>query len=165
MNKSGNKKLNKGISIIEILVVIAVVSIVLVNVVGLTILSLRGSVLIKKTTQADALGQEAMEAVRNFRDGTDWEIDGLGVLATGIANPYHPENIGDGLPGWMLVSGQEIIDDFTREIIFEKVFRDGNDDIVESGVTDDSDTKKVTVIVSWENKEVKLVTFFTNWRP
>ena len=160
-NQYGNK-FNRGISIIEILVIIAIISITLVNILDLTLISLKSSILIKETAEADALAVEMVEAVRNFRDGTEWST-GLGALTTGASNPYHPEKTGDTPPKWSIISGSETINQFTREVIFEEVARDGNDNIAESG-TNDPDTRKVTVTISWKNREVEIVTYFTNWK-
>ena len=73
MNPSGN---NKGVSIIEILVVVVIINIVLVVFLGLANFSLKISTSIKETDQANFLAQGAIEAVRNFRDGTVWDTDG-----------------------------------------------------------------------------------------
>jgi len=159
MNPSGN---NKGVSIIEILVVVVIINITLVIFLGLANFSLKISTYIKETNQANFLAQEAIEAVRNFRDGTTWDADGLGNLTTGIA--YHPERSGDTPPKWQLIQEEETVDGFTRKVNFENVQRDGNDNIVDSGGITDPNTKKVTVTVSWKNKIVELTTYFTNWR-
>ena len=162
MNPNGN---NKGVSIIEILVVIFIINVTLVGLLGLVAFSLKASTSIKETNQADFLAQETMEAVRNFRDGTDWFADGLGSLSliTGVA--YHLEKSGDVPPKWQLISGPETVNDFTRKVIFEDVHRDVvDDDIVDSGGYNDDETKKVTVTISWKDKTIELTTYFTNWR-
>ena len=159
MNPSGN---NKGVSIIEILVVVVIINIVLVVFLGLANFSLKISTSIKETDQANFLAQGAIEAVRNFRDGTIWDTDGLGNLTTEIA--YYPEKSGDTPPKWQLIQGEETVDGFTRKVNFENVQRDGKDNIVDSGGITDPNTKKVTVTVSWKNKIVELTTYFTNWR-
>ena len=159
MKWKGNKK---GISIVEILVVVAIITIVLISLLGLATFSLRISTLIKETAQVNNLAQEAIEAVRNFRDGTDWDVDGLGTLIVGIS--YHPRKTTDDPPKWELVSGEEIVGDFTRKIVFDNVQRDTNDDIVETGGTLDPNTKKITVTISWKDKEVEIVSYLTNWR-
>jgi len=151
---------NKGISIVEILVVIAIIGIALVSILSLTTLSLRASISIKETTQANTLAQETMEAVRNFRDGTNWETDGL----KNYSGTYHPEKSGDPSK-WILASGEETIDGFTRKVVFEDVYRDSiTDDIETNGGYLDTDTKKATVTVSWKDKKLELVTYFTNWK-
>ena len=161
-NQFGNKK---GISIIEILVVIAIIITALSSLLGLASFSLGVSALIKQTNQGNLLSQEVMEAVRNFRDGTFWDVDGLGKLAT--STDYYPQATSSPLK-WQLVQGTENIDGFTRKVVFGNVQRDANFNIVESGGTPDSDTKKVTVTVSWVERErthqVEIVTYLTNWR-
>ena len=155
MNFSGNNK--KGVSIIEILVVIAIISIALVSLLGLAAFSLKTSTSIKETNQANFLAQEAIEAVRSFRDGTTWDADGLGNLTTGIA--YHPDKSSDTPPKWQLIQGDETVNGFTRKVNFENVQRDGNDNIIDSGGTDDPNTKKVTITISWKDKIVELITY------
>jgi len=159
-----SKSNNKGVSIIEILVVIAIINVTLIGLLGLAAFSLKASTLIKETNQADFLAQEAFEAVRNFRDGTDW-TNGLGSesLITGAA--YHLEKSGDVPPKWQLISGDETVNGFTRKVTFEDVHRDlVDDDIVDSGGYNDDETKKVIVTISWKDKTVELATYFTNWR-
>lgn len=151
----------KGISIIEILIVIVIIIIALGSLFALVTFSLRISTSIKENAQANNLAQETIEAVRNFRDGTEWDISGLGTLATSTA--YHLEQSGDIPPKWQLILGEEIIGGFTRRVIFNEVYRDADDNIVEAGDTD-LNTKKVTVIISWKDEEVEIVTYLTNWR-
>ena len=153
---------NKGISVVEILVIIAIIGIAFASLLGLATFSLKASTSIKETTQAKNLVEETIEAVRNFRDGTNWDTDGLGTLTAGVA--YYPQKTADIPPQWQLIQGEEQIDSFTRKVIFTNVQRDGNDNIVETGGTNDPDTKKVTVTVSWENKKVEIVTYLTNWK-
>lgn len=152
----------KGISIIEILVVVSVIIIALISIFGLVTFSLRTSTLMKETVQANNLAQETIEAVRNFRDGTNWETNGLGALA--VSTAYHPVKSGDVPPKWQLVLGEETVGGFTRKVVFDQVYRDANDNIVVTGGTLDSHTRKVTTTISWRDREVKIITYLTNWR-
>ena len=151
----------KGISVIEILVVIAIVVIALVSFLGLITFSLRVSTLMKETSQANNLAQETIEAVRNFRDGTDWSVDGLGTLIVGAS--YYPEKSGDVPPRWQIVAGEEAVNGFIRKVIFHQVYRDADDNIAETGNLDEN-TRKIIAIVSWRDKEIEIVTYLTNWR-
>ena len=165
-----NQKLISGMSTIEILIVVAFISISLVSLLGVISYSLRISTLVRETTQANFIAQEAMEAVRNFRDGTDWNTDGLRDYIPGGATTsgaYHPESDGTfDPPKWKLVSGTETIDGFTRKIVFESVSRDGNHDIegTYNQANNDPNTRKVVVNVSWKDRKINLVTYLTNWR-
>lgn len=161
MKWPGNKA---GISIIEILIVIAIIVTALISLLGLITFSLRISTLIKETVQANNLAQETVEAVRNFRDGTEWDTGGLGTLTPGIS--YYPRKTTDSPPKWELVLGEETVDGFTRKVVFDEVYRDAteNDDVVETGGTADPNTKKIITTISWKDKEVEIVTYLTNWR-
>ena len=101
--------------------------------------------------------------MRNYRDGTDWAVDGLDTFTPG--SPYHPEQSGSP-PKWVLVSGLETIGEFTRQIQFEEVSRNSSHDIVAVG-TVDPDTVKAVVTVSWQERQrshkVEIVAYFTNW--
>jgi len=170
LNLSGNKK---GISIIEILIAIAIIGFTLTSVLGLVSLSLKISTSTEEIVQANALAQETIEAIRNFRDGTEWNTNGLKnyiEASTTTSEPYHPEldNNFDP-PKWILVEGEEIIGDFTRKVVFKKVSRNPLTQNIEPTYNednDDSDTRKVEATVSWKNgnKKIKLVTYFTNWK-
>ena len=170
LNLSGNRK---GIAIIEILIAIAIIGFTLASVLGLVSLSLKISTSTEETVQANALVQETIEAIRNFRDGTEWNTNGLkNYIEAGVitSEPYHPEldNNFDP-PKWILVEGEEMIGDFTRKVVFKKVSRDPLTQNIESTYNednDDSDTRKIEVTVSWKNgnKKIELVTYLANWK-
>jgi type II secretory pathway pseudopilin PulG len=161
-NLFGNEK---GFSLIDILVAIAIVSVALVSLLGLASFSLATSTLIRQANQANNIAQETIEIVRNFRDGTTWDVDGLGKLAT--STDYHPEKTGSP-PKWQLIQGEETIGIFKRKVVFKDVFRDSDSNIVESGGNFDPNTKKVIVDVSWQEKGrthlVEITTYLTNWK-
>jgi len=62
---NGNKA---GFSIIEMLIAIAILAMALTALLGMASFSLGIQGLVRQTTQADNLAQEAMEAVRSIRD-------------------------------------------------------------------------------------------------
>jgi len=152
-------------SLIEILIVISIIALTLTSLFGLTSFSLSAMNLTKQTYEANNIAQELMEQVRSFRDSTSWSTDGLGILATSI--DYYIQKLGSP-EKWGFVEGTEIIDNFTRKIVFESVKRDGADNIVEMGGVLDSNTKKVIASVSWQEKnkthQIELITYLTNWR-
>jgi len=63
----------------------------------------------------------------------------------------------------MLIQGEEDVNSFTRKVVFENTFRDATDNIVETGGINDPNTKKATVTVSWQEKQLEIITYFTNW--
>ena len=156
------KDKEKGSLLIEILIAIAIISIALISLLGLAIFSLKTEQLAKINNEAINLVQEEIEAVRNFRDNTDWETEGLGFLNAGV--DYSAQKTGDIPPRWNLVLGEETIDIFKRKVVFSDVMRDSNDNIVESGGTDDPETKKATVTISWQEKSIEIITYFTKWK-
>ena len=168
-----HQRYNRGISIIELLVAIVIMGVAVSALISFATFSLRTVSLLKQTTQASFFVQDAVEALKNYRDNTEWNdddpsdnYDGLGQVAIGV--PFHLELSGDAPPRWQLLLGEETLGIFTRDIVMESVERDTADNIVESGGTFDPETKKATVTVSWEErggiKELEITTYLTNFR-
>lgn len=164
---------NKGFSIVELLVGASIITLGTSALLGFLAFGLATSSFLKQQTEASFFAQEALEAVRGFRNGIGWNdndpgnaYDGLGQVQTGVA--YHAALSQDNPPRWQLLLGSETIGMFTRSIVFENVQRDVNDDIVAGGGIQDPDTKKVTVTVSWAARtkahDVTVVTYLTNWK-
>jgi hypothetical protein len=156
---------NKGISMMEILIVTAILGFSVSGLLGLISLSLTSSTINKGFSQADALAQETIEQVRNFRDGTLWSTDGIGTLSVGT--DYYPEL--SGSPSVIqMTAGSQTVSGFTKKVIFENVSRDTNDNIVSSGGILDPNSKKLTITVSWQerarNHQRQLITYLTNWQ-
>lgn len=161
----GNKQ--KGFSIIEIIIVIAIISVGLINLLGVGAFSLKISSIVKQTSIANFLAKESIEVMRNVRDGTTWDTDGIGTLTTGAVF-YHPElNTSVSPPAWTLVLGEETINDFTRRISLERVSRDsstGDIEAVYNAANNDPKTRKVIATVLWGVRKVELITYITNWK-
>lgn len=154
---------NKGFSVIEIIVAVFIIVVTLVSFLGIVTFSLKSSRLVIKVNEANFLAEEIMEAIRGFRDSTDWDTDGLGTLVTGA--DYHLSLTGTSPPSWTIVSGGEFVNNFNRKVVFERVSRDLSkniEDVYNPG-NDDPSTRKATIIVSWANKKAKIITYFTNW--
>lgn len=161
-----------GITVVEIIVAIAILTIAFGGVLALASFSFVSTDLAAQSLQASALAEGATEALHNYRDGIVWdnddaanEYDGLGVVAVGVE--YHPEISGDALPRWKFIQGVETIGIFERSVVFENVERDAQDTITELGGVVDLNTKKVIVTVLWEERgrthSIELVSYFTNW--
>lgn len=157
----------KGALMVEIVITAAIVALIAAAFLGAASLFIRVNTGERSRDIAVNLAQEAIEAVKNFRDGTDWGTNGIGTK--NIDTAYYPQKSGNP-PAWNLVLGEEEIVQqgfkFKRKIIFSNVNR-SSDDIVEPPAgSPDPDTKKITVTVSWENgaKKVEIVSYITNWR-
>lgn len=155
----------KGLTVLEIVIVSAVIGLALVSLLGLASFSLSQSSIMNQTAQATALAREQLEVARSFRDGTSWS-SGLGLLTTGV--DYYPSLSGNNPPAWQMLSGAESVGIFIRSLVFTDALRDGSGNIVESGGTADEDTKKVVSAVSWTERgrahQVELVTYLANWK-
>lgn len=155
-------KLKKGFGVIEILVVVFLVVLGLGALFGFTVFSLSIANLNKQTAQANGLAIETIETIRNFRDGTDWNSDGLGTLSLGI--DYYLQNTESDPPEWEFIQGKELIDGFERSVVFSQVFRDSSSGNIADSGNNDSGTKRATITVSFGDRKVELITYFTNWR-
>lgn len=129
----------RGFSIIEGVVVIAILAVSVVVVVGEIIYSQQVSARSFATARATNLATEAIEAVKDIRNANFFDLtDGV-----------HGLKLSQGR--WALASGTpETIDGtYNREILISSPL---------------SNQKRVEVTVSWlENNEVKLLTEFRNW--
>lgn len=150
-----------GLSIIEIIIAVALFSIIAV----VALVSVGGSFttnrLGEEQTQATAYAQAGLEAARSIRN-QGWDTSFLTInCAAGCG-------ISDTNSYWEWSGSDTVVDQFTRTITVEGVQRDVSGNIVSSGGTDDPDTKKVTSTVTWQfapnrNNAVSLSTYLTNF--
>lgn len=156
---------NKGMSLIEILVAVFIISTALSSVLGLTSFSLNAVSFTKQSYEANILAQGLIEQVRNFRDQTKWNINGLETLTNGL--DYYASKTGSP-EEWQMIQGTETINGFTKKIVFEEVERDGSANIVENGGIIDPNTKKITATILWQERnkthQIELITYLTNWK-
>lgn len=159
-------KNTKGIGLVEILIVTAVLGVGFLAVISFLIYSRGVTFQVARTTEATTIAEEGIEAVRSMRD-EDW---GNNIVPLISGNTYYPVVSGVNPDDkWTLTTApQPLIDNlYTRTVVVENVGRDGSDDIDPSGGGNpDSNTKKVTVTVTWtengRNKQVQLVAYITN---
>lgn len=159
---------NKGFTFLEVLIAVALVSVVFVVLLSIGVLSLNLSYAIKNTSGAEALLREELEALRSFRDGTTWATDGLGIFNTGSANPYYVAlDTAFNPPKWKLQAGAETVSGFTRSLVFDKVSRNPANQNIESTYNpsnDDPNSRKITVSVVSSSITYQVVTYLTNWK-
>lgn len=136
-------KRDKGISLVELLVGAAILTMFIVALVVVFQNFLVQSFNSVEKVQASYLAEEGIEVFKALRDD-GWE-ENIADLEEGTV--YYL-NFSDG--AWQLVSSQPALIEgsFDRALIIEEVYRDGSDDISDSG-TVDPNTKKVSVSVSW----------------
>jgi type II secretory pathway pseudopilin PulG len=132
----------KGFGLIEIVVGVSLLGAVLVAIGSVAQRSLVVARLSLQETQANFLLEEGTEVMRIFRD-TSWvNISGLSTTTT----YYLTYSSGD----WATTTTLTKVDGlFTRTVNVSDVARDANDDIVKTGGTVDTGTKKITVRLDW----------------
>lgn len=155
--KSRTFNKNKGIALLEIVIVTAVIAVGFMSIIAFLVFSRGVTFKIARSTEATSLAEEAIEAVRTIRDES-W-------LSVSTAGTYYPVI---SVNKWILSSTDPgpINNLYTRTVVIEAVLRDGNSDISTSG-NPDSDTKRVIATVSWSeagnSKQVVLTTYITNF--
>jgi len=111
-------------------------------------------------TQAEALAQEGVEAIRAVRD-KDWNDLNCSLCAV--------EVIGNQ---WTIsASASQEIGQYTRIITISDVYRDSGDNIVAPttpGATIDTDSKKINSTIEWATrpgftKAIERICYLTNW--
>ncbi len=159
------KNNKKGFTILEIIVVIVVVVSVFAAVLSFFTLDVKTSERSRAKLVAISLCEEAIEAVRNFRDNTSWTENGIGILATNT-NLYPVVTPS----GWLFVLGSENLNNFTRYVVLSRVSRDTNSNIeaIYNPINDDPDTRKVVATVTWTDRygpaSENLTLYITNWK-
>lgn len=154
----------KGFGLIEIVVASAIVSISLFALIGASHAAFRAVDKSLMQKRAEFLAEEGVEAVKVLRDsGWSTYID---PLVSGTT--YYPL-FNSSTNTWSLsTTNPGAIDGiFTRTIVFGDIYRRNSDqDIIDisdpSPKTIDSGTMLVTSRVTWEAKEVKILTYVTN---
>lgn len=162
--KKLNQKRETGVVVVEAIIAIAIISIAFAALLEVGASSLRSSASLEKKEKALLLAKEFVEGTRSFRDGTNWPVDGVGLVETGGGYPYY---LAVSVGAWSLFPGVEITGIFTRKIIFDRVSRDpttGNIENPYNALNDDDNTRKITVIIAWEGGSLQLVTYLTNWK-
>jgi prepilin-type N-terminal cleavage/methylation domain-containing protein len=148
----------KGFSLIEVVVSASVLSVFIVSIVVVFQTLLVYSSTTIKHTQASFLAEEGLEAVKSMRD-QDWDTH-IASLSSGTTYYLQYGSV------WTSTQTPQYVDSFLRSFTIENVSRDGGGSIVDSGGTNDPNTKKVTATVEWFYKNATstrtLSTYITN---
>ena len=141
--------MNKGFGLVEIVIASAVIS---SSIFSLSTISVLGSRLQRQSLEkirANFLAEEGLEAMRFLRDKS-WN-ENLANLSPGT-NYYI--SFATTTSEWGIGSIAQPFPDsfFERKVTAENVSRDSNDNITLSGGTNDPDSKKITVHISWQER-------------
>lgn len=140
---------------IEVLVALAIFSIIALIVSTLFLGGLESLSAGDQLSRATAVTQEGLDAVRSIRDNK-W---------TDLVNGDHGLDASGGI--WVLSGTSDTVDEFTRVVTISDVERDGSGNIVATGGTVDGRTKLITVTVSWSARggvqSTSASTYLTDW--
>lgn len=143
---------NKGQSLIEILIAIAVGVIIIGGVAATIGVTLRSNVNTKNSQTATALAQEVLNEVTDLAAGNWHNLDSLTASIVGSPVQYRVATSG---PSFSTQAGVETFTldgkQFNRYFTYENVSRDTNGNIepLYSSANADPSTKKLIVTVSW----------------
>jgi Tfp pilus assembly protein PilV len=149
----------KGQSLIEVIIAMAIFALVSAS---LTAMVVGGYSAMKQggqSTEAEALAEQGIEAVRAIRDGA-WNKNRYATSAVEVVGAEWAYS-GEGTT--------ETIDIYTREISFNDVCRNSSGDMIDCpGSYVDAQTKKVKVKVSWINSagglnSIEKIAYISNW--
>lgn len=138
----------RGQSLVELLVGVAIVTIIISSIVGAVVLVLRSNLQSTTSRTAAALGGEIINGVRSVAEGRWSNL--YSVSPKGPSTTYRVTASGTALA---IVSGSEdiVVNNltYTRFFSVENVNRDSAQNIAASG-TEDPSTQKITVTVRWQ---------------
>jgi Tfp pilus assembly protein PilV len=138
---------SKGISIVEIVIAAGIISVSIVGIVGAIQIYLKVVHQNTREAQAVLLLDETAEAIQYLRDISFEDTIG----ATDLDTQYTVYWNGTGYE--LATSTIMLPYDMTRTVSFEEVRRDSSDQIVSSGGSIDSETKKAQITITWPYKD------------
>jgi prepilin-type N-terminal cleavage/methylation domain-containing protein len=160
------KRDKRGFGLIEIVIVIAIVSVAVVAFGEVARLSLSALQREKRAFEASLLVEEGFEAMRGLRDQS-WNTN-ISTLSN-TTNYYLATTTSASTIVWNLSTTQPtrlINGTYWRTIVLGSVNRDSGDRIAVSGSID-SGTRQITITVSWRDKNattsVSSVGYLTNF--
>ena len=140
--KKSKQKTQTGFALIEALVAVGILVVVLSSAIGALLVSAKVASGNGARLEAVFLSDEGVEVMRILRD-TSWSSN-IATHASGAA--FYLSWNGSA---WVATDTNTFIDNlFERSVVLTDAYRDGSEQISSSG-TLDSNTKKVTVTVSW----------------
>lgn len=148
MQQASAKKNNKGLSVLEIVVAVGIMSLVVFSLGKVNETALRLSSESADRSEASLLLNEGMEAVRFLRDKSWGQKISLLTLGQNYYLAFATST------GYMATTTAPALIDgkFTRTVVFSEALRDEEDTLASSGANDPS-ARKVTIIVSWQNRD------------
>jgi len=136
----------RGQSLIEIIIVMAMSIVILPALLTGLVSSRQGKVQQAQRTKAIYLLNQTADTIRSVREKgwTEFAINGT----------FHPEISGTS---WTLATGSATVNGFTQKIVISDINRDLSGAIASSGGTLDPSSKKVDIMISWDQPYVSTI--------
>lgn len=144
-----------GQTLTEILVAVAVGTIMILGAIMVIAPALKGNTLAAQTQIGIGLGKELMDNVRAFSE-SDWH--NIYDLSKGSGNKYYLNSTSS--PFTVATGTQSIVvatTTYSRYFYVDNVSRDAGGAIVQVGGTNDPSTQKLTVIYSWPQSSSRVL--------
>jgi Tfp pilus assembly protein PilV len=155
--KTLTKTAKSGQSILEIIIAVAIFTLSMSSVVVLYLGVFKTNLKNNERLRADLYLQEGLEAMRSIRDYNYSQLVNTTTGGLSRTSGY-----------WLLTGSPETLGQFTRTIRVEDVQRNSSCNIVASGGTVDSNSKKVTVTITWDYDGVpgttSAIEYLNNWK-
>lgn len=129
----------RGQSLVEIILVIGLSAIILPALLTGVVSSRQGKAQQAQRTQAVYLLSETVDAVRSVRE--------KGWTSFAVNGTFYPAVLGTS---WTLIPGSTVSAGLTKQVVIGDVNRDVDGSIVATGGSLDPSSKKVDVIISWD---------------
>ncbi|MDB5204286.1 MAG: seg [Candidatus Taylorbacteria bacterium] len=142
------KNKNKGVSLIEIVIACSIISITLLVLVSVYSAVAKYSLSNVRTLKGTQLVEESVEVLHYLRDSG--YARNIGALTNGtIYHLYWDANVNSG--SWTATTTNILLESrFQINVVLSQVSRDASFNVVSSGGTVDTGSRKATVSVSWK---------------
>ena len=149
-----------GFTVVEALVATSICLVVFLGIATAFTMTVKSALNNTARVQASFLEEEGEEVVRILRDN-GWSAN---IASQTAGAPFYVAFDGST---WRATTTNAYVDSFfERAVMLDNVYRDSSKNIVVSGGTLDSNTKRVTVTVSWRQDSATtsrgLMTYLTN---
>lgn len=162
--KMSRAKINSGQTLVELLIATAVFSLIIGPFLSSLINLTAAQVRYRHRIQATQYAREGLEIVYNQAVNAE-EWNDFAHYADNPDQSFHPALVGGY---FSLEPGSETIGKFTREITFQKAWRDAEGNVVDEETgSEDENTIRVVAEVFWQDRgkdqEIELTTYLINF--
>lgn len=143
--------MNKGFSLIEVVIAAAIILVVSVSVVTMYARYVRSAAATDESLKASYLAEEGIEVMKHFRDSS-WS----GKILNLSTSTSYTLTFSTSTSSWATSTALQMIDGkYDRRVTLSNAYRNATSDISTStvGTTYDGNLRLITVTVSWKNSK------------